>query len=207
MARKNRDLIEVDIFADRPTCPILKPLEETGMRFRIDRLNAGRNLTNHLVHFERLDNEAYSIMKKCSSDAIRVNNRTCWLMTGSCEICHLIASESAIPINVKPSVTGGLRYRLIFPNRTSLTKFSTELSETGLKFRTSQLGDAHEQPDLTSRQKQVIALAYHKGYFDVERSISMTELAETLGTSVRTVQEILRRGTRKIIESYISEEA
>ncbi|MBX8632740.1 MAG: helix-turn-helix domain-containing protein [Thermoplasmata archaeon YP2-bin.285] len=207
MARKNRDLIEADLFAERPTCPILKPLNETGMEFRIDRLNAGRDLTNHLVHFERLDNESYSNMKKCSSDAIRVNNRTCWLMTRSCEICHLIASESAISINVKPGITGGLRYRLIFPNRASLTRFSTELSETGLKFRISELGDAHEQLDLTSRQKQVIAMAYHKGYFDVERNISMTELAETLGVSVRTVQEILRRGTRKIIERYISEEA
>ena len=55
MARKNRDLIEADLFAERPTCPILKPLNETGMEFRIDRLNAGRDLTNHLVHFERLD--------------------------------------------------------------------------------------------------------------------------------------------------------
>ncbi len=207
MPGNKRDLIEADIVAEKPSCPILSLLENTNMQFRIERLNAGKEKTNHLVSVEGMDADTYSALRRRSSGATRVNSDTCWLLTKSCEVCRLIAEERAISINIRPAVNSALRYRIIIPERSTFAMFTKGLEQTGLKFKISRIEAGHETLHLTKRQKQVIAMAYTGGYFDVDRCMTMTELAEDLGVSVRTVQEILRRGLRKIIDRYMFEEA
>ena len=57
---------------------------------------------------------------------------------------------------------------------------------------------------LTSRQEQILSIAYEKGYFDFPKKIGLKELATLTGIRTSTLAEILRRGQRKILGEYLA---
>ncbi len=62
------------------------------------------------------------------------------------------------------------------------------------------------RPRATSRrlgQREVLKLAYKMGYFDPDRKITLTELAERIGVKAPTLEEILRRALRKAVKYYL----
>ncbi|XVH32088.1 helix-turn-helix domain-containing protein [Haloferacaceae archaeon DSL9] len=54
--------------------------------------------------------------------------------------------------------------------------------------------------DLTTEQREALAVAYQAGYFDEPRRATLDELADELGISPRAVTGRLRRGQAKLIE-------
>jgi predicted DNA binding protein len=67
--------------------------------------------------------------------------------------------------------------------------------------------ESHENlnTDLTPREKEIIELAYKRGYYDTERKISMKDLAAELQVSASSLSDVLRRGTKKIIKSFVDD--
>ncbi len=62
------------------------------------------------------------------------------------------------------------------------------------------------RPRAASRRlgpKEVLKLAYKMGYFDPDRKITLTELAERIGVKAPTLEEILRRALRKAVKYYL----
>jgi predicted DNA binding protein len=55
---------------------------------------------------------------------------------------------------------------------------------------------------LTDNQEKIVKMAYQRGYYDFPKRIGVKELAKIFGISPATLSEILRRGQKKIIESY-----
>lgn len=55
---------------------------------------------------------------------------------------------------------------------------------------------------LTSRQKEVLAVAVASGYYDVPRRITLRGLAQTMGLSPGAASELLRRGERTLVGSF-----
>lgn len=56
---------------------------------------------------------------------------------------------------------------------------------------------------LTDRQIEILKLAYKLGYFDDDRKITLTQLAEKLGVSTPTLDEVLRKALRKVVKYYL----
>lgn len=54
-------------------------------------------------------------------------------------------------------------------------------------------------PDLTERQSEVFRLAVEHGYYDIPKGTDLTKLAKSIGISVATYQEHLKRAEAKII--------
>lgn len=66
--------------------------------------------------------------------------------------------------------------------------------------RFAAIADAErESAALTDRQRRTLALAYEKGYFDVPRGTSLTDLATTLSVSEQAVSERIRRGLETVL--------
>ena len=59
---------------------------------------------------------------------------------------------------------------------------------------------------LTENQERIFWLALKSGFFDYPRQIGMAELAAKLGISAATLSEIVRRGTRRLLEHYFKRE-
>ena len=56
---------------------------------------------------------------------------------------------------------------------------------------------------MTDRQIEILKLAYKLGYFDDDRRITLTQLAEKLGISTPTLDEVLRKALRKVVKYYL----
>jgi predicted DNA binding protein len=55
---------------------------------------------------------------------------------------------------------------------------------------------------LTSKQEKIIKIAFEKGYYDYPKGITLRELSKILNISFSILNEILRRGQKKIIKEY-----
>lgn len=66
-------------------------------------------------------------------------------------------------------------------------------------------GGEHSSELLTPCQRQTIALALERGYFDVPRRTTIVELAEELGISDQAVSARLRRATKRLSQQALSD--
>jgi len=57
---------------------------------------------------------------------------------------------------------------------------------------------------LTTRQEQILSIAYERGYYDFPKRIGLKELAGLTGIRTSTLAEILRRGQKKILGEYLA---
>jgi len=57
--------------------------------------------------------------------------------------------------------------------------------------------------DLTERQRAVLEMAVHSGFFEWPRNVSATDIAETFGVSPPTLHQHLRKAQKKVFESLL----
>jgi len=60
---------------------------------------------------------------------------------------------------------------------------------------------------LTTRQEQILSMAYERGYFDFPKKEGLKELAAETGIRASTLDEILRRGQKKVLGEYLTRRA
>jgi len=56
---------------------------------------------------------------------------------------------------------------------------------------------------LTDRQRECLAVALRRGYFDVPRECTLADLAESLGVDKSTASETIRRGTGRVVSEFL----
>lgn len=57
---------------------------------------------------------------------------------------------------------------------------------------------------LTTRQEQILSIAFERGYFDFPKKLGLKELAAETGIRTSTLAEILRRGQKKVLGEYLA---
>ena len=58
-------------------------------------------------------------------------------------------------------------------------------------------------PTLSPRQRETLGIAYDRGYYEVPRETTTTEIAEAIGVERRTAEEHLRRAENKLMAALI----
>ena len=71
-----------------------------------------------------------------------------------------------------------------------------------MEFTISELSSG-DSNTITDREKEIIFQLYEYGYFDPERKLSLTQIAEKLDVSPAALSEILRKTLRKIVKDYV----
>jgi predicted DNA binding protein len=57
---------------------------------------------------------------------------------------------------------------------------------------------------LTTRQEQILSIAFERGYFDFPKKLGLKGLAAETGIKTSTLAEILRRGQKKVLGEYLA---
>jgi hypothetical protein len=119
-------------------------------------------------------------------------------------ICRA-SSDSAIicldcPINAESQPAS---WRFIVRRTNDLRQILTRLGHDGVQTRIEDVSPLDQKATLTSRQKEIIATAVAKGYFEFPRKISLTNLSQLVGVKPSTLSEILRSAERRIMENAV----
>jgi predicted DNA binding protein len=69
--------------------------------------------------------------------------------------------------------------------------------------RIEDVSPLDQKATLTTRQKEIMATAMARGYFDFPRKISLTGLSQVVGVKPSTLSEILRSAERRIMQNAI----
>ncbi|MDA4124306.1 MAG: helix-turn-helix domain-containing protein [Thaumarchaeota archaeon] len=115
------------------------------------------------------------------------------------------SSDSAIicldcPLNadVQPA-----SWRFIVRRTSDLRQILYRLGKEGVETRIEDVSPLNQKAALTGRQKEIVATAVAKGYFQFPRKISLTGLSELVGVKPSTLSEILRSAERRIMENAV----
>ena len=105
----------------------------------------------------------------------------------------------------------GWTVRMRFPDRRALRRYRRIHEKRGFPFQLRtiyQEADAQHNvdPRLTDRQREALLAAYEAGHFDVPQRATQKAIAADLDIAPQSLSELLRRGTRTLIESTLISE-
>ena len=115
------------------------------------------------------------------------------------------SSDSAIicldcPLNAERQPAS---WRFIVRRTNDLRQILSRLGHEGVQTRIEDVSPLDQKATLTGRQKEIIAIAVAKGYFEFPRKISLTNLSQLVGVKPSTLSEILRSAERRIMENAV----
>ena len=92
-------------------------------------------------------------------------------------------------------------WRFIARSSSDLRQILTNLGRDGIEARIEDVSPLDQKATLTGRQKEIMATAVAKGFFDFPRKVSLTELSHLVGAKPSTVSEIIRSAERRIMQN------
>ena len=119
-----------------------------------------------------------------------------------CSACIDIIESNCFLVSARTKDMGKLEWTIISSNNQCLRTLTDRLSEHGASPEIIKMKKIKEEELLTENQEKIVRTAYERGYYDFPKRIGVKELADMFDISTATLSEILRRGQRKIIESY-----
>lgn len=97
----------------------------------------------------------------------------------------------------------GIFVHLISGGEGSLSRLIENLEEKGFSMSVVKKHSMDTDWELTPRQRNVLQRAYDEGYFDIPKKISLKDLADEMGVSPSSIDEILKRAKKKVLSHYL----
>jgi len=119
-----------------------------------------------------------------------------------CFACRDLIDSNCFLISAKTKEMGQIEWSLVASNNDCLRNLIARLQEHGAEPSVVKMKKISDEELLTENQEKIVKTAYERGYYDFPKRIGVKELADIFKISTATLSEILRRGQRKIIESY-----
>jgi predicted DNA binding protein len=192
-------------------CTIVKrlaPLGFTHLRV-VDIRSSNPNSVKHLVE---LDPQEVRRLKTLPEELKAASEEgegkaSVWLDSEGCGVCHTILSCDAFLVSGKSIEGCTIMYSFMVPSFEAYQKILRGMEEAGLKVTVRKMGRFEPQEGvLTEKQERIFWLALKGGFFEYPRKIDSVELAAKLDISASTLSEIMRRGMRRLLESYFKNE-
>ncbi|QIW24462.1 RNA polymerase subunit sigma-70 [Sulfolobus sp. S-194] len=194
---------EVTILIEDHPCEVMKLISTMGLKASVENVKLGDNVTDHIVLFDnKVKNEDVLKLKSGNGKVLRLSESRIWVRTNGCSVCKVLYTSDVVVEKIKVVKERTLLYTLLIPNTSSLKEFLSRLTSQGVKVTVISTNEIPGN-ELTERQMEILKLAYRLGYFDDDRGITLTELANRLNVSAPTLEEILRRALRKVVKYYL----
>jgi predicted DNA binding protein len=130
-----------------------------------------------------------------------------WFESEGCEVCNSILANDAFLIAGKSVEENRIMYSFMVPTFEAYAEAVRTLKSKGHNVNVLKMGRFEPKIDvLTENQETVFWLALKSGFFDFPRKVGIRELSNKLGVKPSTLSEVLRRGTRRLLENYFKEE-
>ena len=121
-------------------------------------------------------------------------------------ICEVLLADGGSLLEAWGS-GGWWHLRMRFDDREDLAATHDRLLEAGIHADVQRVADltdsAAADSRLTPQQREALAAAFERGYFEIPRGISMEELAGELGISHQALSERLRRAYETLVDSEL----
>ena len=119
-----------------------------------------------------------------------------------CTVCKQVAKSKCFLSSLVIG-TQGQPHWTVLGGKDSYKELVDGLEKSKIPYHLRLLKELHEGELLTSRQEEILSIAFESGYFDFPKRIGLKGLALRTGVKESTLAEILRRGQRKIVHDYL----
>lgn len=110
--------------------------------------------------------------------------------------------ESGAKILGAESIGEGWDFRLQFPSHDDLAKFREHCTASDIPIILRRLYNPHypqESNSMTAEQQEAILMAFERGYFEVPRKTTISDLSESFDISDNAYSQRLRRGLSSLV--------
>ncbi|MDX1744949.1 MAG: helix-turn-helix domain-containing protein [Halobacteriales archaeon] len=118
--------------------------------------------------------------------------------------------ESNVDLIAATGSASGWEFEVRAKDRESIAGFVDYLADEGIPLQLRsfrQLANRKDRSDgLTQPQREGLALAYRRGYFDTPREVGLRDIADELDITPQALSSRLRRGTRHLVERMLQRE-
>ncbi|MBS7623855.1 helix-turn-helix domain-containing protein [Candidatus Bathyarchaeota archaeon] len=128
---------------------------------------------------------------------------TSWIESEGCRVCNTILSHGTFLVSGRWITESTVMYSFIAPSFTAYRRIVSALERGGFKVKVLQVGKFESRMEvLTEKQQRILWIALQTGYFDYPKRIDSEALSRKLGITPSTLTEIIRRGTRRLLEDF-----
>jgi len=120
-----------------------------------------------------------------------------------CTVCKEIAKSRCFLTSVSVSSKEKAQWTLLGSDE-SFKDLNRALDKRRIPVEIKLKKELGDTDLLTTRQEQILSIAFERGYFDFPKKRGLKELAAETGIRASTLDEILRRGQRKVLGEYLS---
>lgn len=202
-----REPYHVVLEVENKQCKMVKKLTALGLNHLkvVDVRSSKKGSVKHLMDLG--EEQAKKVPKELVKSKRAENKSAVWMESEGCEVCNTILAHDAFLVSGKSLEDNMITYSFMVPTFEAYQAILAELKKTGHKVIVQKIGKFEKQIGiLTENQERIFWLALKSGFFDYPRQVDMTELSKKLGISPATLSEIIRRGTRRLLEHYFKEE-
>jgi len=201
-----REPYHVVLEIENKQCKMVKKLTTLGLNHLkvVDVRSSAKGSVKHLMDLG--EEQAKKVPKDLSHKCIEGKSAV-WMESEGCEVCNTILSHDAFLVSGKNLTDNMILYSFIVPTFEAYQAILAELAKTNHKVYVRKIGKFEQQIGiLTENQERIFWLSLKSGFFDYPRQIDLTNLSKKLGISPATLSEIMRRGTRRLLEHYFRQE-
>jgi len=202
-----REPYHVVIEVENKKCRMVEKLSSLGFEHLkvVDVRSSSSGSVRHLMDVG--EEQAKKVPRELAAKGHVEGKSTVWLESEGCEVCNTILGHDAFLVSGKSMQNNIITYSFMVPTFEAYRGIIKDLEKAGHKVEVRKIGKFEQQIGvLTENQERIFWLALKSGFFDYPRQIGMAELAAKLGISAATLSEILRRGTRRLLEHYFKRE-
>ena len=202
-----REPYHVVIELENKHCKMVKKLASLGFSHLkvVDVRSSSSGAVRHLMDVG--EDQARKVPFELAAKGNVEGKSSVWLESEGCEVCNTILVHNAFLISGKSMQDRIINYSFMVPTFDAYKGIIGDLEKAGYKVNVRKIGKFEQQIGiLTENQERIFWLALKSGFFDFPRKVGMAELAVKLGISSATLSEIMRRGTRRLLEHYFKRE-
>ena len=202
-----REPYHVVIEVENKQCKMVKKLATLGFVHMkvVDVRSSSSGSVRHLMDVG--EEQARMVPHELAAKGHVEGKSAVWLESEGCEVCNTILSHDAFLISGKSMQGDIITYSFMVPTPEAYKGIIADLEKTHHRVKILKVGKFEQQIGvLTENQERIFWLALKSGFFDYPRQVGMVELAAKLGISPATLSEIIRRGTRRLLEHYFKKE-
>jgi len=202
-----REPYQVVIEVENKQCKMVGKLASLGFKHLkvVDVRSSSSGSVRHLMDVGA--DQANKVPKELAAKGYVGRKSSVWLESEGCEVCNTILAHDAFLVSGKSIQDNIITYSFMVPTFEAYRGIITDLEKTRHKINIRKVGKFEQKIDvLTENQERIFWLALKSGFFDYPRQIGMAKLAAKLGISAGTLSEIMRRGTRRLLEHYFKQD-
>ncbi|HDP97311.1 MAG TPA: hypothetical protein ENN25_06445 [Euryarchaeota archaeon] len=123
----------------------------------------------------------------------------------TCAICSAVSELGCFLESATSKSEGRIQWQIVGPTSESILNLVNKIRILGCKVEILKISEQREGNNLTKSQAKVMRIAYELGYFEIPKRIILETLASKLDMSKSTLDVMLRRAEKKLVERHFGE--